>query len=53
MLGGSRDPGYELKKKRIEDLKNETPAESVLLYEDEKGPLLLKHMVVPHGVLHK
>ena len=54
MLGGGRDPEYELKKKRIEELKNETPAESVLLYmKMKKDLLLLKHMVVLHGVLHR
>jgi hypothetical protein len=52
ILGGkSRDPGYELKK-RIEELRyNTTPADSVLLYQDEKGPIAAKrHTVVHHMV---
>jgi hypothetical protein len=52
ILGGkSRDPGYELKK-RIEELRyNTPPADSVLLYQDEKGPIAAKrHTVVHHMV---
>jgi hypothetical protein len=37
-LGSSTDPGYDLKKKRIEELRYSPPIDSVILYEDEKGP---------------
>ena len=38
VLGKSRDPEYELKKKRIEELRFSIPFDSILLYQDEKGP---------------
>ena len=42
VLGKSRYPEYDLKK-RIEELKNNTPPESsILLFEDEKGPIAAK-----------
>ena len=45
-LGDSMDPEYHLKKKRIEEEElryNKLPAvNSVLLYEDEKGPVAAK-----------
>ena len=36
ILGKSRDPEYELKKNRIEELRYNTSSDSVLLYQDEK-----------------
>ena len=42
VLGKSRDPEYELKKKRIEELRYNPPQDSVLLYQDEKGPIVAK-----------
>ena len=41
VLGKSRDPEYELKK-RIEELRYNTPPDSILLYQDEKGPIAAK-----------
>jgi hypothetical protein len=35
-----RDPEYELKKKRVEEMRNDTPpTESVVLFEDERGSI--------------
>ena len=42
VLGKSRDPEYELKKNRIEELRYNTPPDSVLLHQDEKGPVAAK-----------
>jgi transposase len=41
VLGNSQDPEYHIKK-YIEKLRYDTPAESVLLYQDEKGPIAAK-----------
>jgi hypothetical protein len=40
VLGKSRDPEYELKKNRIEELRYNTSPDSILLYQDEKGPII-------------
>ena len=40
-LGVSTDP-ESFEKKRIEELRYTTPIDSVLLYEDEKGPIVAK-----------
>ena len=41
VLGHSKDPEYHIKK-YIEQLRYDTPAESVVLYQDEKGPIATK-----------
>ena len=52
VLGKSRDPEYELKK-RIEQIRYNTPPASILLHQDEKGPIAAKtYMAVNLGVLY-
>ncbi len=41
VLSKSRDPEYELKK-RIEQIRYNTPPASILLHQDEKGPMAAK-----------
>jgi hypothetical protein len=42
ILGNSKDPEYDIKKVHWETEIQYTPIESVLLYEDEKGPISAK-----------
>jgi hypothetical protein len=41
-LGTSVDPRISFEKKRIEELRYSLPANSILVYEDEKGPIAAK-----------
>jgi hypothetical protein len=41
-IGFQHRPRIPFEKKRIEELRYNTPTDYVLLYEDEKGPLVAK-----------